>query len=67
VGERLHLFIPALNAGFSLDRTNDPLNPVRGFKIDAQVEPTYIFGDRNLAYLKGVAQASVYVPFDPAR
>jgi translocation and assembly module TamA len=66
VGERLHLFIPALNAGFSLDRTNDPLNPVRGFKIDAQVEPTYIFGDRNLAYLKGVAQASVYVPFDPA-
>jgi translocation and assembly module TamA len=64
VGERLHLFIPALNAGFALDRTNDPLNPVRGFKIDAHVEPTYIFGDRNLAYLKGVAQVSVYVPFD---
>ncbi len=66
VGERLHLFIPALNAGFALDRSNDPLNPVRGFKIDAHVEPTYIFGDRNLAYLKAVAQASVYVPFDPA-
>jgi translocation and assembly module TamA len=65
VGETLHLFIPTLLAGFALDRSNDPLNPVRGFRIDAHVEPTYIFGDRNLAYLKGVAQGSVYLPLDP--
>lgn len=65
MGETLHLYIPTLLAGFALDRSNDPLNPVRGFRIDAHLEPTYIFGDRNLAYLKGVAQASVYLPLDP--
>ncbi len=65
VGERLHLFIPTLLAGFALDRSNDPLNPVRGFRVDAHVEPTYIFGDRQIAYLKGVAQASGYLPLDP--
>ena len=65
IGETLHLYIPTLIAGFALDRSNDPLNPVRGFRIDAHIEPTYIFGDRNLAYLKGVAQASVYLPLDP--
>ena len=64
VGVTLHLFIPTLLAGFALDKSNDPLNPVRGFRIDAHVEPTYIFGDRNLAYLKGVAQASAYLPLD---
>lgn len=64
VGMTLHLFIPTLLAGFALDKSNDPLNPVRGFRIDAHVEPTYIFGDRNLAYLKGVAQASAYLPLD---
>ncbi len=64
LGETLHLYIPTLLAGFALDRSNDPLNPIRGFRIDAHIEPTYIFGDRNIAYLKGVAQASVYVPFD---
>ena len=66
VGETLHLFIPSLLAGFALDRSNDPLNPVRGFRVDAQLQPTYIFGDRNLAYLKGVAQASAYLPLDAA-
>lgn len=64
VGVTLHLFIPTLLAGFALDKSNDPLNPVRGFRIDAHVEPTYIYGDRNLAYLKGVAQASAYLPLD---
>ncbi len=63
VGQTLSLFTPTLYAGFALDRSNDPLNPVRGFRVDAHVEPTYIGGDRNLAYLKGVAQASGYVPF----
>jgi translocation and assembly module TamA len=65
VGETLHLYIPTLLAGFALDRSNDPLNPVRGFRIDAHVEPTYIFGDRDLAYLKGEAQASGYLSLDP--
>ena len=63
VGETLHLVIATGLAGFALDRSNDPLNPVRGFRVDAHIEPTYIAGDRNLAYLKGVVQASGYLPF----
>ncbi len=63
VGETLHLAIATGLAGFALDRSNDPLNPVRGFRVDAHVEPTYIAGDRNLAYVKGVAQVSGYLPF----
>ena len=65
VGETLHLYIPTLLAGFALDRSNDQFNPVRGFRLDGHLEPTYIFGDRNLAYLKGVVQASGYLPLDP--
>ena len=65
VGETLHLVIATGLAGFALDRSDDPLNPVRGFRVDAHVEPTYIAGDRSIAYLKGVAQASGYLPVGP--
>ena len=51
-------------AAFSLDRSNDPLNPIRGWKLDARVEPKYAIGDGSIAYLKATAQASAYLPLD---
>ena len=66
VGENLKLFITTGLAAFALDRSNSPLNPTRGWRLSAKAEPTWITGDRNLAYLKAQAQASAYLPLDRA-
>jgi translocation and assembly module TamA len=50
-------------AVMSLDRSDDPLNPRRGWRIEARGEPTYIAGDENLPYLKVTSLGSVYIPF----
>jgi translocation and assembly module TamA len=47
----------------SLDRSDDPLDPRRGWRLEARVEPTYIAGDESLPYLKLTSQASAYLPF----
>lgn len=49
-------------AGFSLDRSNDPLDPRRGWRAQGQVEPTLLLGDENLPYLKAQAQGTIYYP-----
>lgn len=49
-----------------LDRSNDPLNPVRGWRVSARLEPTLILGDTNLPYLRAVAQGVYYQPLDGA-
>jgi translocation and assembly module TamA len=62
VGERLKLAIFSLLGAFSLDRSNDPLNPTRGWRLFVQAEPTYVTLDRTLPYLKLTGQASGYLP-----
>jgi translocation and assembly module TamA len=62
VGENLKLFISQLPLGFTLDRSNDPLNPTRGWRINIQADPTLVEGDRRLSFLNTQAQASLYVP-----
>ncbi len=47
---------------FTADNSNDPLNPTRGFRLGARLEPTWSVGDGSIAYVKGSAQASVYLP-----
>lgn len=47
----------------SLDRSDDPLNPKRGWRIETRAEPTYIAGEESLPYLKLTSQGSFYVPF----
>jgi len=47
-----------------LDRSNDPLNPTRGWRLSGRVEPTLILGDTNLPYLRAVAQGTYYQPLD---
>jgi translocation and assembly module TamA len=64
VGVNLKLFIGSLLGALALDRSNDALDPTRGWRLDARAEPTFITGDRQLVYLKTQAQVSGYVPFD---
>lgn len=47
-----------------LDRANDPLDPRRGWKFSARVEPTMILGEENLPYLRAVTQGTAYFPLD---
>jgi translocation and assembly module TamA len=62
VGETLHLGILTGLVAFALDKSNDALDPKRGWRFEARVEPTAIAGDRSLTYLKTQAQASAYLP-----
>ena len=52
----------AVLGAFTLDRSNDPLNPISGWKIDARAEPTVATGDGSIVYFKVSAQAAVYYP-----
>jgi translocation and assembly module TamA len=63
VGENLKLFIATTRAGFTLDRSNSILDPSRGWRLEADAEPTFIAGDRTLGYLRGQAQLTGYLPF----
>ena len=63
VGEDLRLLIFSTLAGFALDRSNDPLNPTKGWRVQGEADPTYVTGDRKLPYLKLQGQASGYHSF----
>jgi translocation and assembly module TamA len=63
VGENLKLLIFSTQGGFALDRSNDPLNPTKGWRVSAEADPTYVTGDRRLPYLKLQGQASGYYAF----
>jgi translocation and assembly module TamA len=62
VGEKLHLLIPTGLVAASIDRSNDILNPTRGWRLQFRAEPTWVTGDRSVAYLKTLAQVSGYLP-----
>ena len=61
---RRTLFTGTLLGAFNLDRSNDPLDPRRGWRLEARVEPTATFGDDELVYLRSTTQGSLYIPFD---
>ncbi|WP_370868449.1 autotransporter assembly complex family protein [Phenylobacterium sp.] len=48
----------------ALDRSDDPLDPKRGWRVEARLEPTLIVGADTLPYLKAQSQGSIYFPFD---
>jgi translocation and assembly module TamA len=62
VGENLKLAIFSLIGQFALDRSDDPLNPTRGWRATLEADPTYVTGDRMLPYLKLTGQVSGYLP-----
>ncbi|WP_374471641.1 autotransporter assembly complex family protein [Phenylobacterium sp.] len=49
-------------AALSLDRSDDPLDPTRGWRAQGRAEPTVISGDETLAYVRLQGQASAYLP-----
>ncbi len=57
-----NLFIGTVLGAFALDRSDDVLDPRRGWRVEARVEPTGITGDVTLAYLKAQIQGSYYWP-----
>lgn len=48
----------------SLDRSDDPLDPTRGWRIEARAEPTVAVGDLQALYFKVQAQGSAYFSLD---
>jgi len=62
VGETLNLLIATTTAAFTLDRSNSILNPTKGWRVEAEADPTLIEGDRSLGYLKLMGQVSGYWP-----
>jgi translocation and assembly module TamA len=50
----------------ALDRSDNPLDPHKGWKLEVRGEPTGITGDNTLAYLKMQVQGSAYLAFDRA-
>lgn len=50
-----------LITAFDLDRTDDTLDPRRGFKADARAVPTFITGGESRVYVRLLVQASTYL------
>jgi len=63
IGDDRQTVTGTLLVAFALDRSDDPLDPTRGWRLEARTEPTLVTGDDSLAYLRTVAQASAYLPF----
>ena len=62
-GDRKNTVTGALLAAFALDRSDDPLDPRHGWRVEARTEPTLIAGDTSTAYLRTQVQGSAYFPF----
>jgi translocation and assembly module TamA len=62
VGVKLNLLIPTGLVAFNLDRSNDVLDPTRGWRFQIRAEPTWVTGDRNLVYVKTLSQVTGYLP-----
>ena len=63
-GEDRDIVTAAALAAFALDRSDDPLDPTQGWRLEARVEPTTTFGDSKALYLKVQSQASYYLSLD---
>jgi translocation and assembly module TamA len=61
--QKQNLITLTLLGAISEDRSDDPLDPKRGWKGEVRVEPTASTGDNNLLYLRVLAQGSAYLPF----
>jgi len=45
-----------------MDRSNDPLDPTRGYRLDLSIQPTAVTGEDNVFFLRNLATASAYLP-----
>lgn len=58
------LVTAALLADFSLDESDDPLDPRRGWRVNTRAEPTLIAGEDTVPYLRVQTQGTIYRPLD---
>lgn len=65
VGQHLKLIIFGTTGAVTLDKSNDPLNPTRGWRVHAEVDPTYVTGDRIVPFVKMETWATAYQPLGP--
>lgn len=57
-----------VSGGARLDHSDDPLDPTRGWRADALIEPATVAGDETSQFVTLVGQASAYRPLmDEAR
>ncbi|WP_342745814.1 autotransporter assembly complex family protein [Caulobacter mirabilis] len=63
-GERSNILTAAVLGAFALDRSDDPLNPTKGWRVEARAEPTGTLGDSEAAYLRFQTQGSIYLSLD---
>jgi translocation and assembly module TamA len=56
----------ALHGAVYLDRSNDPLDPRRGWRLNVIADPTVLAGQGTLPYLRLQAQGTGYLPFGRA-
>jgi translocation and assembly module TamA len=51
-----------------MDRSNDPLDPTRGWRLTVSAQPTAVAGEDTVLFVRGEAQATAYLPLqDDAR
>jgi len=58
------LALLTLRGSSYMDRSNDPLNPTRGWRLTVSAQPTFVAGEDSLAFLRTEAQATTYIPVD---
>ncbi len=61
---RVNILTLRVIGALSLDRSDNPLDPRKGWKLEAHITPTAITGDESLAYVKTQAQVTGYLPMD---
>jgi len=65
VGElERHLTILTGRATAFMDRSDDPLDPARGWRVLASAQPTAVTGDSEVAFLRLEGQGTAYLPLD---
>lgn len=50
-----------------IDHSNDPLNPTKGWRVNASVQPTAVTGDGSVLFLRTETQGTAYVPLQNGR
>ena len=63
-GEDRNVLTPAILTAFALDRSDDPLDPTRGWRLTATAEPTAAIGDVQALYFRVQGQGAAYFSFD---
>lgn len=57
-----NLVILTGRGGFHVDRSNDPLDPRRGWRLSGTAQPTAVTGDDDVYFLRADATGTAYLP-----